>query len=246
MKDSEIDPVPQACPIPQTSSIILWRQISTWESKNKPDSIVMSQTCPIRSHKRARLYKETILSFHLMHVYNSFRISVVLLYYKTIDISEWKVEYLRKTKSCTNRVGVIVRIRVRVRVNVWVSVKYYAIKVVPESFRIRVFLLNGTMSVEHIRGHLWHIYAIAVNQVVVATVKVSKWWPISTHPTVLHTQKEYGLIIFVLIKKKKRHKRRHGMKFLKGNNHDFTQTSCQNWKLFRFSIKVLKSLSKNV
>ena len=51
-------------------------------------------------------------------------------------------------------VGVSVRIMVRVRAKVWVSVKYYAIKVVPESFRIRVFPLNGTMSVEHIRGHL--------------------------------------------------------------------------------------------
>ena len=35
--------------------------------------------------------------------------------------------------------GVIVRIRVRARVRVRVSVKYYVIKVVPESFRIRVF-----------------------------------------------------------------------------------------------------------
>jgi hypothetical protein len=108
------------------------------------------------------------------------------------------------------------------------------------------FPLNGPMSVEHIRGHVWHRYAIAVNQVVVATVQLSKWWPVSTHPTVLHTKKEYGRIIFVPMKKKKRHKRCHDMKFLKGNNHYFTQTSCQNWKLFRFSIKVLKSLSKNV
>ena len=30
--------------------------------------------------------------------------------------------------------------------------------------------------VEHIRGHLWHRYSIAVNQVVVATVKFLKWW----------------------------------------------------------------------
>jgi hypothetical protein len=30
--------------------------------------------------------------------------------------------------------------------------------------------------VEHIRGHLWHIYSITVNQVMVATVKLSKWW----------------------------------------------------------------------
>jgi hypothetical protein len=74
-----------------------------------------------------------------MHVYNSVRVSVLLLYYNTIDISELKVEYLGKTKSCTNRVGVSVRIRVRVRVRVWASVKYYVIKVFPESFRIRVF-----------------------------------------------------------------------------------------------------------
>ena len=66
-----------------------------------------------------------------MHVYNSVRVSVLLLYYNTIDISELKVEYLGKTKSCTNRVGasvrirvrVSVRIRVRVRGKVWVSVK---------------------------------------------------------------------------------------------------------------------------
>jgi hypothetical protein len=66
--------------------------------------VKLSQTCPIRSHKRARFYKETTLSFHLLHVYNSVRVSVLLLYYKTIDISEWKVKYLEKTKSCTVRV----------------------------------------------------------------------------------------------------------------------------------------------
>jgi hypothetical protein len=65
-----------------------------------------------------------------------------------------KSRIFRETKSCTNRVGVSVRIRVRVRVRVWVSVTYYVIKVVPESFRIRVFPLNGPMSVEYIRGHL--------------------------------------------------------------------------------------------
>jgi hypothetical protein len=42
--------------------------------------------------------------------------------------------------------------------------------------------------VEHIRGHLWHRYSISVNQVVVATVKLSKWWPMSTSPNVLHTR----------------------------------------------------------
>jgi hypothetical protein len=35
---------------------------------------------------------------------------------------------------------------------------------------------KGLQQVEHIRGHLWHRYSIAVNQVMVATVKLSKWW----------------------------------------------------------------------
>jgi hypothetical protein len=30
--------------------------------------------------------------------------------------------------------------------------------------------------VEHICGHLWHRYSITVNKVMVATVKLSKWW----------------------------------------------------------------------
>jgi len=30
--------------------------------------------------------------------------------------------------------------------------------------------------VEHMRGHLWHIYSISVNQVIVTTIKLSKWW----------------------------------------------------------------------
>jgi hypothetical protein len=29
--------------------------------------------------------------------------------------------------------------------------------------------------VEHIRGQMWHRYSITVNQVVVATAKLSKW-----------------------------------------------------------------------
>jgi hypothetical protein len=29
---------------------------------------------------------------------------------------------------------------------------------------------------KHIRGHLWHRYSAMVNQVTVATVKLSKWW----------------------------------------------------------------------
>jgi hypothetical protein len=39
-------------------------------------------------------------------------------------------------------------VRVRVRVTVRINVKYYAIKVVPESFRIRVFFAKWS----HIRG----------------------------------------------------------------------------------------------
>jgi len=30
--------------------------------------------------------------------------------------------------------------------------------------------------VKHIRDHLWHRYSITVNQVMVATVKLWKWW----------------------------------------------------------------------
>jgi hypothetical protein len=30
--------------------------------------------------------------------------------------------------------------------------------------------------VEHIRGHLWHRCSVMINQLIVATVKLSKWW----------------------------------------------------------------------
>jgi len=30
--------------------------------------------------------------------------------------------------------------------------------------------------VQHIRGHLWHIYYITVNQVMMSVVNLSKWW----------------------------------------------------------------------
>jgi hypothetical protein len=192
MKDSEIGPVPQACLIPQTSPIILWRQISTWESKNKPDSIVMSN-----SPKHVRFGPTNVPDFTKKQCYPSIWcmftiLSVFQYYYYTIKPRyKWvKSRIFRETKSCTNRVGVSVRIRVRVRVRVWVSVTYYVIKVVPESFRIRVFPLNGPMSVEYIRGHVWHRYDIAVNQVVVATEKLSKRWPMSTHPPNLFAHKE--------------------------------------------------------
>jgi hypothetical protein len=36
--------------------------------------------------------------------------------------------------------------------------------------------VRGLRQVEHIRGHLSHIYSIAVNQAMVATVKLSKGW----------------------------------------------------------------------
>jgi hypothetical protein len=29
---------------------------------------------------------------------------------------------------------------------------------------------------EHIRGHLWHRYSVTDNQVMVVTLKLSKWW----------------------------------------------------------------------
>ena len=38
--------------------------------------------------------------------------------------------------------------------------------------------------VEHIRGHLWHRYSKMVNQVMVATVKFSKWWLYQKEPLV--------------------------------------------------------------
>jgi len=34
---------------------------------------------------------------------------------------------------------------------------------------------KGLRQVEHTRGHLWHRYFIVVNQVMVATVQLSKW-----------------------------------------------------------------------
>ena len=36
---------------------------------------------------------------------------------------------------------------------------------------------------EHIRGRLWHIYSVSVNQVIMAIVKFSKWW-LQTHHNV--------------------------------------------------------------
>ena len=39
-----------------------------------------------------------------------------------------------------------------------------------------VIIREWGKEVEHIRGHLWHKYSIAVNQIMVATVAFSKWW----------------------------------------------------------------------
>jgi hypothetical protein len=80
--------------------------------------------------------------------------------------------------------------------------------------------------VENIRSDLWHRYSNTVNQAVVATVKLSKWWPTSTRPTVLHKKKEYGMIIFVPIKMKKWHERRNDRIFVKRKIH--------NWYIPRF------------
>jgi hypothetical protein len=58
---------------------------------------------------------------------------------------------------------------------------------------------------EHIRGHLWHIYSIAVNQVVVATVKLSKSYsfPIVNFPFTcsnIPAAPAYGVYISQLIR----------------------------------------------
>jgi hypothetical protein len=37
------------------------------------------------------------------------------------------------------------------------------------------YLQTLLIKVEHIRGHLWHRYSVAVNQVIVVTVQLSKW-----------------------------------------------------------------------
>jgi hypothetical protein len=39
-------------------------------------------------------------------------------------------------------------------------------------FRTRLWLRQT----EHIHGHLWHRYSPTINQVMVATVKLSTWW----------------------------------------------------------------------
>ena len=39
---------------------------------------------------------------------------------------------------------------------------------------------NCLRQMEHIRGHLWHRKFVAANQVMVATLKLSKWWLHST------------------------------------------------------------------
>ena len=64
-----------------------WRRLITvrvlmWPPNAKFHcDVKLSQTCPIRSHKRARFYKETRLSFHLMHVNNSGVFQCYYVYY---------------------------------------------------------------------------------------------------------------------------------------------------------------------
>ena len=91
MKDSEIGPVPQTWPIPQTCPSILWRQISTWESKNKPDSIVMSN-----SPKHVRFGPTSVPDFSKKQHYPSILcmltiMSVFQCYYYTIHPQELDV-----------------------------------------------------------------------------------------------------------------------------------------------------------
>jgi hypothetical protein len=63
-----------------------------------------------------------------------------------------------------------------------------------------VFVMNKESTgkclrqVEHIRGHLWHIYSIAVNQVMVANVKLHQY----------ETLIQFSLNIFYLLKYAKR------------------------------------------
>ena len=42
----------------------------------------------------------------------------------------------------------------------------------PEGWAVPVALVTS----DKISGHVWHRYSITVNQVMVATVKLSKWW----------------------------------------------------------------------
>jgi hypothetical protein len=35
---------------------------------------------------------------------------------------------------------------------------------------------DGNVTNDHIRDNLWNRYSKAINQVMIATVKVSKWW----------------------------------------------------------------------
>jgi hypothetical protein len=43
-------------------------------------------------------------------------------------------------------------------------------------FNLAMSYFKSQKNQKHIRGHLWHIYFVTVNKVMVATVKLSKWW----------------------------------------------------------------------
>ena len=78
------NPRKQEPPRAQTYPIILWRQISTWESKNKPNSIVMSN-CP----KHVRFGPTSVPDFTKKQHYPSILCMITILsvfqcYYYTI------------------------------------------------------------------------------------------------------------------------------------------------------------------
>ena len=107
--------------------------------------------------------------------------------------------------------------------------------------------------VEDIRGLIWHIYSIAVNQVAVAHRKTFEVMT-NVHQPTRFGHKQIILIIFFPIKKKKWHERRRGITMddiSRGFKQvslpdDFAQKYWVNWKLLPCSIKVLKLLSENV
>jgi hypothetical protein len=71
----------------------------------------------------------------------------------------------------------------------WINFNQFLfwLKIVVFPFKCRRYILSmytkkRDREVLATSGHLWHRYSITVNQVVVATVKHSKWWPMSTNP----------------------------------------------------------------
>jgi hypothetical protein len=49
---------------------------------------------------------------------------------------------------------------------------------------------------EHIRGHLWHRYSVTVNQVMMATVQLSKCWLQLSHKTFIYVHPDICLYVY--------------------------------------------------